>query len=116
MNYANISEIFNLAFFSFIYLRNLNKVINLIGASVFSTYLIHQHPLIIPYFTDSVKYLFNTLSSPVFYVAVFFFSSTLLFLCCCIDKIRIFIWNSLLKLRKGTLLKNLNFVKQSSVE
>lgn len=70
-----------------------NRVVNYIACSVFSLYLIHEHPLIIPQYRLILKNLYNSIGGWGYILTVIV--TAILFTLCCviIDKVRILTWN-----------------------
>ncbi|WP_300934494.1 acyltransferase [uncultured Muribaculum sp.] len=73
-----------------------NKVINILASSAFSVYLIHENPLIRPYYHGFARQIWE-LSSPIANIAylILLVSGTYL-ICFAIDRIRILIWEKIL--------------------
>lgn len=82
---------------AFVKMQFQNKFINYLSCSVFSIYLTHQHPLVIPYFRYIMRTAYETLGGWLYILFVFAFAFILLFSCVMLDKLRIISWNYLYK-------------------
>ena len=74
-----------------------SKFINYVSCSVFSIYLVHMHPLVIPYFKYIMETAYELLGGCLYIPFVFAFAIILLLSCVMIDKLRIASWNYLYK-------------------
>lgn len=80
--------------------RFRNKVINSIALSCFAVYIIHFNPLIFPYFTDAVMYLWNNMSGFAVAAGIFAYLIMVFLLCSVVDRLRIITWNLINRLIK----------------
>lgn len=75
-----------------------NKIINWIGASAFSVYLIHMNVAVKPYYISVAKYLYDN-NTPISWVlSVLIFTILVFLVCVLIDQIRKYLWNRISKL------------------
>lgn len=72
-----------------------NRVINWIACSTFSLYLIHQHPIIVPYFKNMMVFLSESYSTFGYSIIVVILAIAFLFASVLFDKIRIISWKFL---------------------
>lgn len=80
-------------FFFFTKLEFRSRAINWIACSVLSVYLVHQHPVVIPYFQSYVQMLATSGYSTSICVTIILLSTVLLFIfCVAFDRIRISSW------------------------
>ena len=69
-----------------------SKSVNWIACSVFSVYIIHLHPIVLPYFVGGMNYLASSLHTISYTMVAIIVSITLVVTCSCADKIRIKCW------------------------
>lgn len=79
-------------FLSFSKLEFYNKTVNWIAVSTFSVYLIHMHPVILPYFVKMMQALSSQLSSFSYTFLIVILSLVYLLICAVLDKTRILSW------------------------
>lgn len=94
-SYANPFVVAASLFF-FLFFNRLHfssRYINYIACSVFSVYLIHQHPMVSDLYKETMCQVYNTIGGWIY--VLFVIISSLLFVLCCviIDKFRICMWN-----------------------
>lgn len=89
---------------SLFFLLMFNKVkfscrtINQLGVSAFSIYLIHQHPIVIPYFKMTMRFLYDSVHGSASYILIaLMLTITLGIGCIIVDQLRIFVWKYLCK-------------------
>ena len=73
-------------------LRIESAMINRLACSSFSIYLVHQHPLVVPCFIDSMQSAYRMLGGTLYIVFVIVFAVVLGCLCIMLDKLRIISW------------------------
>ena len=100
-NYTNplviVSSVFFFLSFSIIKMKN-NAVVNWIAASSLGAYLLHINPLVLrPYFTSTLASFSNFSSGLLLCHVIFVFLLAVFLAGVLIDKIRLFVWNLLLK-------------------
>lgn len=74
-----------------------SRSINWIAQSCFAVYIIHFHPLVFRYFSMAVSYIYSGYSDAGF---IFYMLTFLIFvfsICILVDKIRLFVWNIVLR-------------------
>ena len=69
-----------------------SNIINNIAISVFSVYLIHQHPFLYQHYQQLMQTMYSTLSGWGYVIFVLAFAFLFTLLCVAVDKIRILIW------------------------
>lgn len=82
---------------AFVKIQFDNKFINYIACSAFSIYLVHMHPLVIPYFIRTMKTAYETLGGDIYILFVVGLAIVFGLLCVMLDKLRIASWNFLYK-------------------
>lgn len=88
------------ALFLFLSIEKLpmnSLLINWTGVSVFSVYLLHQHPIIRPYFNEFAQWLYSQMNLPLYILFSIVLAIVFLFACVVIDKSRIASWRWLSK-------------------
>lgn len=75
-----------------------SRIINWVGASVFSVYLIHCNPVIFKHYTNFCASLFEQYNTTQYLVLVTLFILSVFIVAIIIDKIRIIAWNYIVKL------------------
>ena len=100
-NYTNplviASSVFFFLCFSKIKMKN-NAVVNWIAASSLGAYLLHMNPLVFqPYFVPTLASFSNISSGLLLCLLIFVFLLAVFLAGVLIDKIRLFVWNLLLK-------------------
>ena len=93
-----------------------SSLVNFLACSSFSIYLIHQHPLVIPFYRLSVQYIFNTFSGILFLALIFLFVIFFSLACIFIDKIRIAVWNYICLKYIDKVLAKISIVTTKSFE
>lgn len=92
-----LSSLFLLLFFSKISMRN-NEIINGIAISSFAVYLLHCHPLALPYYKQISKALYEQNVTSLYFIKIAAFMVAVFGVAIAIDKIRILAWNGCLRL------------------
>ena len=69
-----------------------SNIINNIAISVFSVYLVHQHPFLYQHYQQLMQTMYSTLSGWGYVIFVLTFAFLFTLLCVAVDKIRILIW------------------------
>ena len=75
-----------------------SKFINWIAASVFSVYLIHCNPFTFSYYKQVCSFLFEQYNTIQYLILITLFIISVFTIAIIIDKIRIIVWNTLVKL------------------
>lgn len=70
-----------------------NKFVNWCGISCFAVFLMHVSPSTLWHFKDLFVYLYDNLSTPIFWLSNFGILSLIFIISILIDKIRIKIWD-----------------------
>lgn len=69
-----------------------NKFINWVACSVFSVYIVHQNPMIIPFFKKTFKSAYESLDGFTYCIIAVCLAVLLCLVCAVIDKVRISSW------------------------
>ena len=70
-----------------------SRAINWIACSTFSAFLIHLHPIIVPYFQSTMRYLADSFSTLSYTIIVVLFAVAIILASSILDKLRIISWN-----------------------
>lgn len=70
-----------------------SKFINWTACSVFSVYLVHQHPMVAPYFKSFVQGVYSRMDVFSYFAFALAFAILILLVCVLIDKARIWSWH-----------------------
>lgn len=84
-------------FLAFNRMKFTSSIINYLGCSSLSIYLIHQHPLVVNHFVRLMNYAYYTLGGYGYIVFVLLFGICFGILCILLDKVRILFWGSFCK-------------------
>ena len=93
---AILASLFFLLFFSKLEIQS--RFINWLAASVFAIYLIHEHSLISQYYSRLFKWLHGEVPLYAYYPLMFCLLILIGICCILLDKPRIYVWNSILKI------------------
>ncbi len=85
-----------LIFFSRIKFQS--RIINWLGASAFSVFIIHVNPLISPYYSLTTQWIYKSFSPLLWSLMLILFSMGVYLGCTLLDQIRILAWNGLIKI------------------
>jgi hypothetical protein len=91
-------------FLSFTKIKLMSKVINWMACSVLSVYLIHLHPIIVPYFKSIVQMLNARMNVLLFSYVSIILAIVFLFFCVLLDKVRIYSWKGICSLFLDSLV------------
>lgn len=91
-------------FLCFTKIQFKNKAVNWIAISTFSVYLVHQHPVVVPYFKSVLNSLWEQLNPIAYSGVVFLMALVLLLVCAVSDKIRIKSWEFLYNTLLGRII------------
>ena len=87
-----------LLFSSFTIKKDASKIINFIGVSSFSIYLVHTHPFLINYYKKIMLYIYENYSSLIYISLVLLSIFSISITCILFDKIRLYCWNKICKI------------------
>ena len=76
-------------------LKIQSKAINWIAASVFSVYLVHQHPMVFPYFKSFMDGAYGKMNIFAYFAFAMGVALVILAVCVLVDKLRIFTWKKI---------------------
>lgn len=78
-----------------------NRIVNRIALSCFAVYIIHFNPLVFPYFTKGVMYLWTSMSGIVAAACILAYLIAVFLACSAVDQLRIATWGLLAKRMKS---------------
>lgn len=85
-----------LIFFSRIKIQS--RIINWLGASAFTVFIIYVNPLIFPYYSLTAQWFYQSFSPLMWSLMLILFSMGIYLGCTLLDQIRILAWNGLIKI------------------
>lgn len=80
-------------FLAFTKMKFSSKIVNYLACSSFCIYLIHLNPMVVGYFKDLMRYMYDHLGGLWYMGFAVFFAIVFSLICMLFDKIRIMIWN-----------------------